>query len=132
MLVFSKRMRDKHVYFRQRAMQTALHIRDVLPSDGDIGIVNTGERPLSPSGWQATCLVVTSTEDKVRKQMPQQIFWGEGERPLLWENSVQDLSKSHRNLTNLALLTLGGYPTEILGRFFRDVFSRLPFRVLMK
>nr|KAF6314918.1 hypothetical protein mMyoMyo1_008693 [Myotis myotis] len=52
------------------------------------------EMPHHPD--QASGLVGTSPGDKVRHQRPQQMPWGGRGKPLLWENSVQDLAKPHR------------------------------------
>ena len=48
-----ERERGKHVYFQQEAVHTPPHVRDAGLPDGDMCSVNTGERALSPSGWQA-------------------------------------------------------------------------------
>ena len=95
-LCFLKLTEGKHVPFPQEAVHTAVHVRDADLPDGDTCTVNTGDRALSPSDWQASGLVATSPGHRVRKQSPQQIPWREREKPLLWESSVQDPSEFHR------------------------------------
>lgn len=74
---------------RQCTRQYPSEITD-LP-EGCTCTIDTGERALAPSLWQDSAVVVTSLGDKGSR------FPGEkGARPLLWDHSVQDLSKSLR------------------------------------
>lgn len=112
---------------------TCLYISEVpdLP-DGYIPTVNTRERAPSPSEWQASGLVATSSWDKVRQQRPQQAPWREwGETPPLggqWAGPA----KGAQVPPAPGSAHPGGHPTEISAQLFKDVISRLPIRALTK
>ena len=93
--MFDKVTWVKNMHFQQEAVHTPLHAEMSNVHSGDTCIVNTGDRALSPSDWQASGLVASSPGDKVRKR-PRSAPGEKGEMTRLWENSVQDLPEFHR------------------------------------
>ena len=95
--------------------------------------INTRERAPSPSDWQAPGLAAASPGHRVRKQRPQQIPCREkGKAPPVGGQCAGPVHISQVPPLHRAGLTPGGYPTETLAQFPKDVFSRPPIRALMK
>lgn len=74
--------------------------------------INPGERALSLPDWQVWWQPALGT--KWGSRSPSKSPGEKGERPLFWENSVQDPSKFHSAYLRMAVLILGGHSTEIL------------------